>query len=251
MPNNLAQQLQLPPPPPPPPPMNAKPSPKNVKKLSSQDNVESIDMDLSDDEVIQDNPVLIQNHRTDMFNSNRTFGNNDLMLEPPPPIPQNLCDMSGDMTFDEMTGKNENGPATMDCLENNMGSMINDGIIRPGPGAGPMQFMPPRSILGPGGWGEVGPPGAPPGAWFENRPIAPDMQNNRFPPPMFPQKFRGTFRGRGVDGDVFRGRGDFRGRGNRGSFPPRGMRGNWIPPNRGGNFRGGNRGFRGQFRGGF
>lgn len=244
---DIAQQLQLPPPPPPPPPVNTKPSPKHNKKMSSQDNVESIDMDLSDDEQKdQEGPVLLP--------FNRTFGG-DSMLEPPPPIPLNLCDMSDDMSFDEgvMTGKNENG-STMDGMD----GLPPSGMAPIMPGTIP--FMPPRPMGGwpdgpPGHHGPPRPPGPRPGppGWFENRPPVPEMHNSRFPPPMFPPKrheFRGGFRGRGIDGEMFRGRGEFRGRGNRG-FPMRGMRGmnNFMPPNRG--FRGNNRGFRGQFRGGF
>lgn len=214
-------------------------------------------MDLSDDEsplkncadIQENNLVIHNNHRPDMFGNNRICGNKEqTILQPPPPIPQNLCeiqDMSEDLSFEEnlMTGKNQNGPL-MEHMENHL--MNNMPLSMPenmlGPGS--MPFLPPPPQIGDMpegmGWSEE---------WFDGRPPHSDMHNRPFPPPMFPKRhpneFRGGFRGRGDEhgGEMFRGRG--RGRGFRGM---RGMN-NWRP-NRGFKTRG-NRGFRGHFRGGF
>lgn len=253
---DIAQQLQLPPPPPPPPPAN-KPPVKPIKKSSFHDNVESIDMDLSDDESAQklcgetEENLVVNNHRPDVFI------NEQKMLEPPPPIPQNLRgEMSGDSLFENETGKNENGTMDMERAMNNPLPPPMPEILGPSP-----PFLPPPHMSDLQHMSEV-PTNL---GWYEDwvdrpqdmnippphiRPpfSGPGLQQGPHGPPLFkrghPNEFRGSFRGRGEDraNEMFRGRG--RGRGFRGGRGMNNVRG----PNRG--FRG-NRAFRGHFRGGF
>lgn len=302
---DFAQQLQLPPPPPPPPPVNKSPSKQG--KIPFTDNVESIDMELSDDESPQKNTFEIEELDEGMFPNNvpeqnmfprnvpeqnmfpanvpdqnmfnpnvpdqnmfspnvpdqnvfpinvadgnmfpvdvpdqnvfptniadrnmfpvdvpdqdvfppnvpeqNVFVPEQNVLQPPPPIPQNLCNISD---FEENTGKPD-GPMLLPVMPLEMNMEVR-------------MVPPPNEGI----------------EWFNGAPPGP-----RFMPPGFP-KFRGSPRGmvgpprgRGTPDRGNRGRGRGRGRGFRGM---RGMN-NWMP-NRGLPPRG-NRGFRGHFRGGF
>ncbi|GLV40097.1 uncharacterized protein CBL_03755 [Carabus blaptoides fortunei] len=126
---DIAQQLKLPPPPPP-------PSTKSpLKKPCSHDNVESIDMELSDDEsssviqtqnntsnssagggsvqhnIVNSSPLTdTTSHVTNNNRRHRVYGNKKIptlvgnspatdILEPPPPIPENLCEIPTDGTM--------------------------------------------------------------------------------------------------------------------------------------------------------
>lgn len=174
---DFAQQLQLPPPPPPPPPMHK--SPNRQKKTPFQDNVESIDMDLSDDE-----SLLVEENNGNMFSNSRM----EQHLLPPPPIPPHLCDMSVE-DIDEL----ENGS----MRPHNMGQ------------------MPPMIAMGdPMNWNEEwefnGMP--PPQEMHRFPPPGGHAPHNKRP---YDAPFRGGFRGRGnSDHGDFRGRA--RGRGFRG-----------------------------------
>lgn len=101
--------LNLPPPPPPPPPnqilikpLNNNKKPHQHKKL--QDNVESIDMDLSDDDNLDPNKAEEVNENLTVVPLKDVSGTNT--LEPPPPFPDIPDDVDANMTDDtEMSRK--------------------------------------------------------------------------------------------------------------------------------------------------
>lgn len=206
-----------------------------------QDNVESIDMDLSDDDLqqtISENiKVLVDPAKDDM-----DMEKSDLMPPPPPP------DIPDDIDANNLLDDLDNDLNSGEFCE----SFTDDANYQENPHWIQQQQQPPlgnnwpepenwsETQLPPGNWSETQPP---PGNWSESQP----------PPPQQYQNFGNNFRGRG---NVKRG----------GNWVPRGGRGRGFPPFRGGrghrgNGRGGafqnNRGgwgrggFRGNFRGGY
>lgn len=255
VPVDIAQQLKLPPPPPPPS------SKSPLKKSGNHDNVESIDMELSDDESaavpIQTLATSTLNNTSSSSNSvhhsivnsspltdstvvnnnnrrHRVYGNKKIptlvrhspqdILEPPPPIPENLCDIptDGDVRDTRRQGKNQ------DVI-----IIDEDGPLHQQPD----MLIPQLCEMNPATWagGEE---------WFDGRP--PDFVGDRPFPGGFQARHKGEFRG------PYRSRG-------RGGFADHPDFRNRMPRTRGagmrsrsprGGFNRGRGGFRGQFRGG-
>lgn len=256
VPVDIAQQLKLPPPPPPPS------SKSPLKKPCNHDNVESIDMELSDDEnssaavpiqtlatsinntssssnssnssvhhsIVNSSPLTTDSAVNNNNRRHRVYGNKKIptlvrhspqdILEPPPPIPENLCETDGDVRDTVRQGKNqdviiidEDGPPH----HSHMSDML----------------IPQLCEMNPASWagGEE---------WFDGRP--PDFAGDRPFPGGFRHKgeFRGPYRSRGRFAD----HADFRGR------VPRTRAGGMRTRSPRGGFNRGRGGFRGQFRGG-
>lgn len=242
------EQLKLPPPPPPPNTQNIPYKTNSTLKLGLsprkiQDNVESIDMDLSDDDVhqaVSENiKVLVDPTRDDK----KTQG-----LMPPPPFPDLPDDVDANNLLDDLNNDLNAGEFNEESVEENyhhqQGNPEWTAIVPP-PENNWMEGPPENN------WME-GPPDnnswmeAPPeNNWMEGLPQYQQQQQQQQPP--F-QDYVNNFRGRG---NVKRG-GNWGHRGGRGrGFTPfrggRGQRGNgW------GNKQGwGRGGFRGNYRGGY
>lgn len=252
------ENLQLPPPPP--PPNHLSPN-KPLKKHSqsprkAQDNVESIDMDLSDDDNNHDGASVAK----ELVNDNLkvvTLIDEKNCLEPPPPFPEfsDEADANANNLLDDLNNDLDESDDLISALGQQQHQQSQDMDIL----EGPMIFeanmgrvwnnrIPGMNILN-----DIGPPiiqvNGPPSN-IRNGP--PDMILAPWPEYVEFRVGRGNKRGN------FNNRGDFRGRSSsgRGGF-------NWR--NRGGNYRGnrgGQRGghaqgngrsrppFRGRFRGG-
>lgn len=233
------EQLKLPPPPPPPKSMPSAlklgPKKPGASPRKMQDNVESIDMDLSDDENLAQEPMP--------DNLKVIVDPDKKALEPPPPFLELPDDLDANSFLDDLNNDLNSSEFTANLSDDSQGLPT---------------FPPPNPMWNNNyGMGDLPPniPSIPPCAnWME---------------PNFHNEYPGGFQGRGNKRGNFNNRGhhhrnnEFRGghdRGGRGWNYRGGFRGNNNRNARGGgNHRGGgfNRGrgrgppFRGNFRGGF
>lgn len=256
-------------PPPPPPPLNNIPEVNQTKKIGIsprklQDNVESIDMELSDDEsTVTDVKSVNDNLKVVPIMNN--IDTNPGLLEPPPPLPELPDDVDANTFLDDLDNDlNSNEFLEQDDHDNGENSYMQ----------GNTQFpLGYESNTPTGIWNNIPPPPTmPPNICNMFQPNMGNMLNNNLDlptnmnegPPQFnpiPTQMNMTapqsnwndasHRGRGRHN---RGHSDFHGRGwpgnNRG-FRGRSFRGS----SRGGGNRNNNRGgrpyFRGNFRGNF
>lgn len=228
IPFNLAN-LKLPPPPPPPnSSLETKPKKPGNSPRKVQDNVESIDMELSDDESALDTSAA------------QIHSNDSSLLEPPPPLPDLPDDIDANNFLDDLS----NDLNTSEFLDENEGE--NDGYLEQPPLGFPAGFENPHVPM----WNNIPPPpNMPPGLLHQNvEMIPPNMDVNApnmhmMPPPMRMNHWNEDgfgFKGRGRGNFNPRGRGEIRGRGwnNRGFRGARGhhrggREGNWNARGRG------------------
>ncbi|KAJ3650238.1 hypothetical protein Zmor_021936 [Zophobas morio] len=218
------EQLKLPPPPPPPPkplvlsnqfPKNKVPSPRKL-----MDNIESIDMELSEDENEEH-----QDHRENLkviVNSDSSAVNNS-SLKPPPPFPDLPDDVDANTFLDDLDNE---------LNSNEFTASLQDPDHR-------ISFdQPPPTISIPPHIANVPPPNLPPpNNWIpkqQNCNMNMGFRRGNRGGPVYNN--RGMQRGRGRGTYGFRGANNFRGRGFGRGVPNRGhkMRGNMR-----GNFQGG------------
>ncbi|XP_044744501.1 regulation of nuclear pre-mRNA domain-containing protein 2 isoform X2 [Coccinella septempunctata] len=280
LPFDIGEQLKLPPPPPPPNP-HACPIPvvsgmNHSKKLGlsfPQDNVESIDMELSDEEAQEGkdhsnhNPhrenlrVVIDgiigsnsnsqslkspidlNSRSNSQDGMTSFASNKsdlpLMLEPPPPLPELPDDAEENLLLDQMNNDINDFLLNPEDLEENLSEPFwnsDSGNLQPPPMFQHMNSIPPPPMAPPMNWMGDHPSSFQPS--YNNGPYqgGKNFKRNKF------MNNRGTPRGRGGFMGNFNDNYSNRGSGN--NFRGRG-RGNARFP-WGNNFRG-NRGHRGGY----
>lgn len=232
------ENLKLPPPPPPPNQALIKSNLSNKKSLNHspkklQDNVESIDMELSDDEnneigQIEDNTISKNLTVVPIVTENTNS-----TLEPPPPFPELPDEVDANLFLDELdndlNSSNDFVPELNECIKeeasNNSNSSIEGSSYPPADHTSKENMWQTNFNEGPPCWIE---------STYNFRGRGNNHRGN------FHNRGHVEFRGRGRGPNWYRG-GMFQG-------PPRG------PPrgfNRG-NLPRGNRGFvRGNFRGGF
>lgn len=229
MPINI-EQLKLPPPPPP-PPKSKSPKKPGMSPRKMQDNVESIDMDLSDDEL----QTAADLNLKVIVDPSREQSTTDNMLEPPPPFPDLPEDVDANNFLDDLDNELNSGDFTLEDQQMGQWGFGTDG--------------PPPVMGHPSGMMHPPPMGPPP---VMGAPPPPNMGQ---PPP---NMWMNPHHHHHQDGGFRGGRGNKRGnnfnaRGNRGGgdFGMRGRGGGMRPPFRGGPFRGApkNRNMRGNFRG--